>query len=266
MRVRGVSWCLRPGVRHCWHGLSSLRRCRTRLGGGDSPPPARQGTLASAAHWGWPRPCASSARRRRLGAVVRGSAPPRAPRRCSDVRGQLLELGGSRPVGGLCSILLLWRFVLARTVVQAPALCPLSEVFGPGYWTFSRRRVHLSAGSGVLCGVWRLRPSRTTRRGGRHMLASSRALTLLRGLGRRRRQVPRAVAPADEGGTQGLGQPLIGFRVCDAEQHQPLQEGKLSRLPIRPPCPYDGPPDHFLVLPDHPAQPRSLPGPLRSAG
>ena len=93
----------------------------------------------------------------------------------------------------------------------------------------------------------------------------SPASSLVWGLGLWRWRVPPAVAPVGEGVAQGLGEPVVGVRIYDAEHRPPLQEGRprrLSVVPRRPNhCPEDtlrgplGPPTPPGVFPSslHPS-------------
>ena len=76
----------------------------------------------------------------------------------------------------------------------------------------------------------------------------SPALSLVWGLGLRRRRVPPAVAPVVEGVAQRPGEPVVGIRNRDAEHRPTLQESRPRRLSVRPSGPNHRPEDPLVVL------------------
>ena len=68
------------------------------------------------------------------------------------------------------------------------------------------------------------------------------------GLGLRRQQVPRAVAPVGEGVAQGPGEPVVGIQICDPEHRPSFKESRPRRLPVGPGRPNGRPEDPLVVL------------------
>ena len=233
---RGLCGSGRPGVRWRlgWH-VRLCVSCRRRV---PRPPRPLRPTSAQVAY------------RRRVGQGQRsrpswGASPPHVP-----ARGRLA--GASAQAQGVMACV--GKFYCARSVDGGVPLLPSVSAtraleLGPRYDGQSLR-----ADSWLPANT----PGRTCYR---PWVPPSPAAPLLWWLGLRWRRVPRAVAPVDECGAQGQGQPDIGLRVRNAEHRSPLQEGRPPLPQVGSSCAHHRPQNHFGALLGHPPPWGHLPVP-----